>query len=144
LKTVLAEATWITSVTSDLLARVALFAALADRSSLILNAVDGAGFPRWQPIAENRGVVGTLGKFREENDIPLLLEAYAGLAPVPRRKLLLAGFFNDRVEEEKVEAAIRERSLENEVELTGPLAWEEIAGRLLSMRVFVQSSKHEG
>ncbi|HTQ78489.1 MAG TPA: glycosyltransferase, partial [Thermoanaerobaculia bacterium] len=141
---VLRKASWITSVTSDLLANVAPLAPLAGRSSVILNAVDPALYPPWQLAAENRGVVGSVGKFREKKDIPLLVAAYAGLNRALRRRLLLAGFFEDPALEARVMESATGLGVAGEVEITGLLPREQIAGRLTAMHVFVQCSRHDG
>ncbi len=141
---VLRRAAWVTSVSSDLLANVAPLADISGRSSLILNAIDGAGTARWRLGDHNRGVVGTLGKFRDKKEIPLLVEAYAGVAPELRRRLLLAGYFDGETVRRQVLQSIRENGLESEVEITGWVPREAVCGRLLEMGVFVQCSRHEG
>lgn len=141
---VVRRASWVTSVNAEMIERVAALGLARERSCVIRNTLAGRTFPRWDAAAAGRGVVGTVGEFREKKDIPLLVEAYAGLSPGLRRRLLLAGYFSEPAEQERVFALVEQRGLSAETELTGVLGDEEVAARLLSMSVFVQCSKQDG
>ena len=141
---VVRRASWVTSVNAEMLDKMDALGLERSRSSVIRNAVAGRAFPRWDAAQAVRGVVGTVGEFRAKKDIPLLVEAYAGLDPELRRGLLLVGDFSDEAERERTFALIGRHGLAAETELTGLVGDEEVAARLLTMNVFVQSSKQDG
>lgn len=143
---VAARASWVTSVNAEMLEKVSALGLDRARASVIRNALaPGRAFPRWDAsAAAGRGVVGTVGEFREKKDIPLLVEAYAGLDPALRRGLLLVGYFSEPAEQARVSALVERHGLSEETELTGLLTDEEVAGRLTSMGVYVQCSKQDG
>jgi glycosyltransferase involved in cell wall biosynthesis len=144
ISSVVRRASWVTSVNTEMLDKMATLGMDRARSSLILNAIVGRSFPRWTHAAAGRGVIGTVGEFRAKKDIPLLIEAYADLSPALRRKLLLVGYFSEGPEESRVSALIEQHGLSTETELTGIVGDEEVAARLLTMSVFVQCSKQDG
>jgi glycosyltransferase involved in cell wall biosynthesis len=69
---VLRRATWVTSVSSDSVARAATVCGLAGRCSVIPNGVDLDANIAWTPTADNEGVVGTVAAFRTKKNIPAL------------------------------------------------------------------------
>lgn len=143
-KLVAKRATWITSVSSDLLRNLAPLADIANRSSVVFNAIAPHTGHLWRGPEANRGVVGTVGKFREKKDIPLLARAYAGLKPSLRKQLLMAGYFPCTHQERAVMDLGRDHRLVKEFKITGRLSLSEVKEQLAEMHVFVQSSKHEG
>lgn len=144
IKAVLKSASWITSVSTDLLEKAAGLEDISDRSSVILNSIDTASFPKWRVSEANRGVVGTMAEFREKKNLPLLIQSYAEVSAGLRRKLLLVGGFADEVTKTESENIIRRNGLAPEALLTGFVGDVEIAQLLLAMRVFVVCSNHDG
>jgi glycosyltransferase involved in cell wall biosynthesis len=143
---VLRRVAWVTSVNTDMLERLSAHGLVRERSSVIRNSIDSSSFPRWHATPDNRGVVGTVGEFRALKNIPLLVKAYAQISDELRRRLILVGDFAPSDEDEKARTAevIRQLNLTAEAQLTGMVGDSEILERLLSLRVFVQCSKHEG
>lgn len=143
---VLRKADWVTSVNQCYLDLVAEDVPVAGRSSVIRNSVapPAAGAPVWRLDRGNRGRVGTLGEFRKVKDVPLLVRAYADLAPGMRNGLVLAGFFTDRTEEDWTNALIDRFGLRGEVTRTGRFAPAAAFGHLRSLHVYVQCSAFEG
>lgn len=144
MKTVLERADWVTSVSTDLLDNVSVLCELKGKSSLILNSIEGRNFPAWQLSEAQRGVVGTLGKFRYKKDIPLLIQAYMALDSGLRERLLLVGYYEDERTREECERLIERIDVSGEVHLTGSVQDEAIVRHLLSMNVFVMCSRHDG
>lgn len=144
MKLVLERASWVTSVSTDLLEKVSVLAELNGKSSVILNSIDSRAFPAWQPTVENRGVVGTLGEFRHKKDIPLLIQSYAALDSGLRKRLLLVGYYDKPEYAAECESLIEQNNLLMETRLTGLVNDASIPGYLLAMRVFVICSKHDG
>src|SRR5262245_21275855 len=92
---VLRDAAWITSVSSDSLARATAVCDIRGRCSVIPHGIDTARFPDWRPTEANAGVVGTVAAFRRKKNVPLLLDAYASLPAAIRTRLVLVGDFYD-------------------------------------------------
>jgi glycosyltransferase involved in cell wall biosynthesis len=143
---VLKRVAWVTSVNTDMLDRLSAHGLVRERSSVIKNSIESKQFPEWRVTEDNRGVVGTVGEFRALKNIPLLVKAYAQISSEIRRELILVGDFAPAEEDEKARTAevIRQLNLQTEAHLTGMVGDSEITESLLSMRVFVQCSKHEG
>jgi glycosyltransferase involved in cell wall biosynthesis len=141
---VLQKASWVTSVSTDLLDNVCALRDVSEKSSVILNSIDSSDFPTWQLTDENRGVVGTLGEFRYKKDIPLLVQSYAALNPELRRKLLLVGYYDKETTRSDCERAIAQYNVEGETHFTGLVRDDAIKEHLMGMRVFVVCSKHDG
>lgn len=142
--TIMEKASWVTSVSTDLLDNVNALWDVAGKSSVILNSIDSRNFPAWQLSAANRGVVGTLGEFRPKKDIPLLVRAYAALDSELRRKLLLVGYYDGEATRLECENAIALSNVGAETHLTGLVRDDAIIEHLMGMRVFVVCSKHDG
>lgn len=146
---VLQQANWITSVSRESLKRAEAYTDIGERSSFIPNGVDLADRPEWRPDASNPGVVGTVATFRPKKNIPLLLRAYAQVAPSLRKQLLLVGDFyfgNSLVPELRRQAVelVNELGITREVLFAGYVENERLAEYRRQMRVFVLSSDHEG
>lgn len=146
---VLRESSWITSVSRDSISRAIEFADISDRSSFIPNAVEVSNFPQWRPSVANQGVVGTVATFRPKKNIPLLIRAYSEIDVSLRKRLLLVGdaYYGGRIDEpemQRINEVIEHRNLCSEVAITGYIDNSSVADQLLSMRVFVMSSDHEG
>jgi glycosyltransferase involved in cell wall biosynthesis len=143
---VLRKATWITSINDAYLLRVAEEVGIHNRSSVIRNSVSAELTPagRWKPTPDTRGVVGTIGKFRKVKDIPLLVRAYAALPKAARRRLLLAGSWDDDEERAWSETLIAEFGIADDVEVTGAFPHEALPDVLSRLHVYVQSSADEG
>ena len=140
---VVQRSSWITSVSADLLAAVSGLSCLEGRCSVIPNSIQDAGFPRWQPTDTNRGVVGTIGT-RPKKALPLLIEAYAGVAPSLRRRLHIIGPKQDENEQRRLQDAKERWDVDAEVSSLGAIAHDDIPAQLLAMRVYAQCSDHEG
>ncbi|WP_448203910.1 glycosyltransferase family 4 protein [Azospirillum sp. sgz302134] len=142
----LRKATWITSVNELYLQRVAREVPVEGRSSVIRNGV--APVPEaaepWRLTDANRGVVGTVGQLRRVKDLPLLVRGYAAVPAELRCRLVMAGYFHDRDEEEWTHTLVREFGLEAEVVVTGHFPQTEVFGHLRGMHCYVQSSAFEG
>lgn len=138
----LQKSSWITSVSTDLLAAVSGLADLTNRSSVIPNSIDPSGFPKWRLTEENRGVVGTIGT-RPKKALPLLVQAYAGIESPLRKQLRIIGHF-DKKEQTRVSEVIDRYALGSEVYSVGAIPHDHIPDQLLSLRVFVQCSDHDG
>jgi|GEM_PF-1886099 len=143
----LRKATWITSVNQQYLDRVAQDVPIAGRASVIRNGIElPAGQTPWRLAAANRGVVGTVGQFRKVKDIPLLVRAYARVAPALRQRLLLAGYFApaDASEAQWTQRLIEEFDLDPQVTVTGRFEHGAVFEHLRAMHVYVQASAFEG
>jgi glycosyltransferase involved in cell wall biosynthesis len=140
---VMQRASWITSVSSDLLKAVSGLASTEDRSSVIPNSIKDAGLPPWQLTDLNRGIVGTIGT-RPKKAVPLLIEAYANVSPSLRRRLHVVGPHPGETEQSRVEEAIQRFNMEKDVYLLGAFAHDELPAQLQGMHVYVQCSDHEG
>ncbi len=141
---VLRRADWVTSVASDLLEKASKRCSLEGRSSVIFNSIENQGIPRWSPSHQNQGVVGTVAEFRPKKNLPMLIEAYASVSLKQRQHLKLAGYFPNESEKDKCWTAIQKLNLEEEVIYTGAITRSELFSHLLSMRVFVISSRDDG
>jgi glycosyltransferase involved in cell wall biosynthesis len=144
IRMVLQKASWVTSVSTDLLNNVCALWDVSGKSSVILNSIDSSAFPSWELTEENRGVVGTLGEFRYKKDIPLLVQSYAALNPELRRRLLLVGYYDKETTRIDCERAIAQYDVEAETHFTGLVRDDAIKEHLMGMRVFVVCSKHDG
>jgi len=142
----LRKTTWITSVNQLYLDRVGEEVDVRGRSSVIRNGIvpPAEAARPWALTGENRGVVGTVGQFRRVKDIPLLIRGYAATPPELRRRLLLAGYFDDRDEELWSETLIDELGVRGDVEIVGRFPNSEVTRSLRRMHVYVQSSAYEG
>ena len=143
-KAVLEQAGWVTSVSTDLLDRASAVCRLDGRSSVILNAIAPSAPPSWQPNAGNRGVVGTVGEFRESKGTLQLIDAYSRLPSGMRQRLCLIGYYASDDYRTRCEAAIRANDLESGVSVTGLLGRNEVAASLPGLRVYVQPSLTDG
>ena len=144
--TALRRADWVTSVNQAYLDLVSADVDIAGRASVIRNGVKQspeAAAP-WVLGPDNRGVVGLVGNLRKVKDIPLLVRGYAAIPGHLRRRLILAGAFSERDEEEWTQCLIEEFGLASQVSLTGGFRQPEVFSYLRSMHVYVQSSAFEG
>lgn len=141
---VLNRATWITSVSTDLLRNTYGLADIQQRSSVIFNGIDSTGFPRWKGFDETQGIVGTVGELRFKKAIPILIDGYNKIPKPLRKKLILGGAYSDPQEECIVENLINNLSLGNEVKNTGYLTRQKLLEELVGYNVFVVNSYHDG
>jgi glycosyltransferase involved in cell wall biosynthesis len=146
---VLKRSSWITSVSSDSLARAKAITDISTYSSVIPNGVDMRRFSRWKPTPLNRGVVGTVATFRPKKNIPLLIRSYSCLPKEIRRRLLLVGdSFGAEASlnnlGKQLDEVIRELGIKTEVEFAGFIDNEHLSIYHHRMHVFVLSSDHEG
>lgn len=139
----LAGATWVTSVSHDLLARAVEASSRRGPTCVIANGV-GKPAVSWRLEASRPGRVGTVGVFQPKKAIPELVEAYAAIPRRLRTGLLLVGHPVDRPEARRIEDAIRRAGVGDEVAITGWCDDAAIARHLASLRVFVQCSRHDG
>ena len=144
IQAVLEQAAWVTSVSTDLLERASTVCSLDGRSSLILNAIVPRDGARWEANEANRGVVGTVGEFRESKGITDLIDAYSRVPPGARRRLCLIGYYQSEEYRRQCEAAITARRLESEVGNSGLLGQDAVTALLPGLRVYVQSSLTDG
>lgn len=145
IQVVLQNATWVTSVSSDLLETVCALSDISAHSSFIPNSIDISEFENWELSKADCLTVGSVALFRPKKNIPLLLEAYSHLPLQCRDKLLLVGEFSEESsEKEKILNFIEKNNLDDEVEITGFVSRDQVKHHLLQMKVFVQCSKHEG
>jgi len=141
---------WITTVAKDGLEILkSLNKNYLEKASFIPNSIETTGNIRWQLQNSNKGVVGTVGIFREKKNLPLLIKAYHRVNPKIRKKLLLVGDFVENEEcgnsaRIKVNQLIKDLGLENEVEITGFINNRDIQRYFQEMNVFVLSSDQEG
>ncbi len=142
----LRSVTWVTSINETCLSRVAEEVPVDGRSSVIRIGVapPPPEEPRWSLDEARRGIVGTVGEFRQVKDIPLLVRAYATVPPARRRGLLLAGFFSDPDEESWSRTLIEELGIAGETIVTGQFPPAELSRYFGRMHVYVQSSASEG
>lgn len=143
-QTVLNNASWITSVSSDLIVSACGLADISQKSSVILNGIDATGFPSWQGFEETKGVVGTVGELRFKKAIPVLVEAYSRLPRALRKSLILGGAYSDPHEEETVENLVSMLELNAEQVNTGYLERKELLNKLVNYNVYVVCSYHDG
>lgn len=142
----LRKATWITSVNELYLRRVAEEVDVANRSSVIRNGVvlPTEEVEPWRLNESNRGVVGTVGQLRRVKDIPLLVRGYGGVRAGLRRRLVLAGYFDDDEEAAWSHILIRELGLTEQVTVTGRFPYREVFRHLRTMHLYAQTSAFEG
>lgn len=145
----LEKCSWVTSVSQFCLDHLTgeLGVDLRSRSSVIRNGVaTPPAEDRWNLSEANRGVVGTTGAFRMVKDIPLLVRGYGGLAPELRKKLILAGFFENFEPEEETwsRTLMEEFGITGEVEITGRFPHADVGTFLRAMHVYAQTSAYEG
>ncbi|MEO8379182.1 MAG: glycosyltransferase family 4 protein [Acidobacteriota bacterium] len=141
----LQKARWVTSVNQIQLDDLQQLVDLTGRSSVLRNGI--APVPassRWTLATCERGTVGTVGQFRRVKDIPLLVRAYAAVAPALRRKLLLVGSFTEAAEERWSQTLMHELGVEEQVEVTGDLPRDRVFEALARLHVYVQNSAFEG
>lgn len=141
---VLNRASWITSVSSDLLNNVNGIVNVSHKSSVILNGIDVADFPQWKGFEITQGVVGTVGELRFKKAIPVLVDAYNRLPRDQREKLVLGGAYSDIAEQTVVENLIAKLYLDGEVLNTGYLPRPQLLEELTGFNVFVVNSYHDG
>lgn len=141
---VLNQASWITSVSTDLINNVNGIANIGHKSSVIFNGIDGSDFPTWKGFETTQGVIGTVGELRFKKAIPILVDAYEKLPKLYREKLILGGSYSDMLEQSVVEELIAELNLKDEVINTGYLTRQQLLEQLVGFNVFVVSSYHDG
>lgn len=141
---VLNGASWVTSVSSDLLINVNGITNVKHKSSVIFNGIDTSDFPLWKGFEITQGIVGTVGELRFKKAIPVLVDAYNRLPDVQRERLILGGAYSDMTEQSVVEGLIGELYLNDEVINTGYLTRQQLLEELVGFNVFVVSSYHDG
>jgi glycosyltransferase involved in cell wall biosynthesis len=139
----LRKASWVTSVNHTYLENMGRHVNLGNKSSVIRNGVARTS-ATWGLGETNRGVIGTVGQFRQEKDIPLLIRSYREVTPSFRRKLLLVGDFADVRERDWSATLTNEFELEREIEITGHLSHAEAVKHYRSMHAYVHCSSREG
>jgi glycosyltransferase involved in cell wall biosynthesis len=143
-RTVLKMASWVTSVNTEYIREMKSVEDISGRSSVIFSGIDCSSYPEWDITMARRGVVGAVGKFQPCKEIPLLVEAFAGIAPQWRRELLLVGDFQEEAERLRCWQSLEKTGLEAAIHLTGMVTHREVKKYLTEMRVFVQCSSKEG
>ena len=101
IKEVLEKADYVTTVNNDSLSLARTIHNVNEKSEVIQNSISRDKNPRWELNKNNKGVVGTLGNFRNKKDIPTLVRSYAKINSDIRRKLLLVGGFKNVHNQEK-------------------------------------------
>lgn len=141
----LEAASWITSVNQEFLDVVGGLVDVAGRSSVLRNGIDPVDpARRWSLATVRRGEVGMTGQFRRVKDVPLLVRAFALVAPAARRRLHLFGRFIDRDEERWTRTLVGELGLDGQVELYGESGRDDLLARLPGLHLYVQCSAFEG
>ncbi|OZY86406.1 hypothetical protein CBP51_05095 [Cellvibrio mixtus] len=140
----LQQATWITSVSSDLLKNANGITDISKKSSVIFNGIDTTGFPRWKGYEATQGIVGTMGELRFKKAIPLLVKAYSNLEKSDRKKLILGGVYADELEKAAVHSLIQQCELQDEVVHTGFLKRNYLLEEATNFNIFVVNSYHDG
>ncbi|MEO6523827.1 MAG: glycosyltransferase family 4 protein [Mucilaginibacter sp.] len=146
---ILNEATWITSVSKDILKLACSLKDISSNSSFLPNSINQVTEESWKLNCFNRGVVGTVATFRPKKNIPLLLDAYAHIDVNIRKKVLLVGDFmlnrkKDWQRERSFKKMLEYYDITKEVEVTGIVDNDAVNDYLRRMNVFVLSSIHEG
>ncbi|HMQ59808.1 MAG TPA: glycosyltransferase family 4 protein [Flavilitoribacter sp.] len=145
-KLILHNLNGLTSTNQDLLNRVKKVGGLKGMTQIIPNSVPVADSGPWLLNEANRGVIGTVGKFREVKAVPDLLKAFSLLPRSVAGKLVMVGDFSEA--ESGYEMNVR--SYSEQLELTPYLQWTGLAGEekvrdyMRQMNLFVLSSKTEG
>ncbi len=136
----------LTSMNSALLNRITEVGGLSGRTVLIPNSIVPASYPYWELGEHNRGVIGTVGKFRIQKSIPDLLKTYAQLPSLLRKKLLMVGDFSeaDQSYEAEAKALVEKLKIGAEIEWTGLVPPKDISSYLKQMHLFVLTSISEG
>lgn len=143
-KAVLAQASWVTSVSTDLLDRATVVCPVKDKATLILNAIQADGVSRWQPSALDQGIVGTVGEFRPKKGTSELIEAYARLPRTKRRGLRLIGYYGTADYGSQCAAVATDCAVSSEIETTGLLSQTAVAQMLPKLALYVQPSLDDG
>ena len=146
IKEVLKKASYITTINSDSLSLARSVGDVKSRSELIPNSIDVNNAPEWVLTKQNKGIVGTIGSFRNKKNIPLLIKSYSDVNSKRRKKLLLVGDFKPEHQNEKqtVLSEVEKNDVADEFEITGFIAHENLAQYLLLMNIFVICSKEDG
>jgi glycosyltransferase involved in cell wall biosynthesis len=144
IKTALEKATWITSVSSDLIRGVGAIVDISNKSSVILNGIDTAGFPKWEISKCDLGTVGTAGQIRYKKAVPILIDAYSKLPKKLRAGLRLIGPYSSEFELRTIAQQVLEYDLDNECISTGLLERKKLLEEIVKLNVFVICSLHDG
>lgn len=139
------DATWVTTVASDLLMRFERGRSRRDECSLLFNSIDLARHEvRWS-AESNHGVVGTLANLRKKKNLPLLLEGYARVPPALRSQLFIAGSFHLEPElKDRLESRAEELKLASQLMLPGIVPPRDVPMAYGKMYVFGLTSDHDG
>lgn len=141
---VLSNATWVTSVASDLLSNAGAIECIGDRSSVLANGIDSVGFPCWDERLFERGAVGMAAVHRYKKGTAVLVDAYAKVTSDIRKKLYLIGRYDECLEERKVMEILRENDLHHQCIHTPELNREDLLAAISKLGVFVLPSLHDG
>jgi glycosyltransferase involved in cell wall biosynthesis len=116
------------------------------RTYVIPNGRDSRDFARDQyagrfrekfNIAAERQIVLFLGRVNRKKGTDLLIEAYARLAPSPRRRALLVIAGPDDGQMAEVRALVAQHNLEDEVLITGLLEGDDVTAAFVDADLFV-------
>jgi glycosyltransferase involved in cell wall biosynthesis len=139
------DATWVTSVASELLTRFDRGRTRGDTCSTLFNSIDLSRHTvRWD-VEANKGVVGTLANLRKKKNLPLLLSGYARIAPALRSNLLIAGGFDqDPGLQEQLQTLATDLQVAPQVTMCGPVAPRDVPTLFGQIYVFALTSDHDG
>jgi len=139
------EATWVTSVASDLLVRFERGRTRRAECSLLFNSIDLSRHAvRWRSDV-NKGVVGTLANLRKKKNLPLLLAGYSKIDPSLRSELLVVGGFGlDPALEDRLLTLAADLEIESELTLFGEAPPRDVPTMFGKMYVFALTSDHDG
>ena len=141
---VLEKASWITSVSSDLLQTVNSIVDISDKSSLVLNGIDTTNFPKWSFSDCHKGSVGTAGQMRFKKGIPILINGYEKVPSSLRTQLRLIGPLQCMAEVEYMSSIVSELGINDECICLGFMERLKLLEEICKLNVFVIPSLHDG
>jgi glycosyltransferase involved in cell wall biosynthesis len=144
----LANSSWTTFVSRDLMHRARLFTPeIINKSSAFWNSIAPLNFdnlPTPDRVAELTGtVIGSVGNFRDKKGIEYLLDACQKLPAEDRFTLLFVGEFVPK-EREYWERELRNSNLEDKIIITGKISREEALAYLPHIDIFAIPSLTDG
>jgi L-malate glycosyltransferase len=144
----LANSSWTTFVSRDLMHRARLFTPeILNKSSAFWNSIVPLNFdnlPTPDRVKELTGtVIGSVGNFRDKKGIEYLLDACKLLSPETKFTLLFVGEFVPK-EREYWERELRNSNLAEKIVITGKISREEALAYLPYMDIFAIPSLTDG
>jgi glycogen(starch) synthase len=144
---VLQRSTHLTFVSRSLLDMADVLVPCRARATVIPNAVDAHRFvpaARFPQTHRHTVTVGTSGVLRWKKGLDLLLPLIRTLCAETRVRVLVAGYGLDAAASGQLEAFLAQHDLQQQVEVTGPLAHARMGRALQRMDLYVSTSYQEG